>query len=189
MFLKKFLSANICLILLTIQKIQSFLMRLIKNLLNLEFGGDIADEFVGLKSQIYSINKIDGKECNITKGVNIATEFNKLKDVLFYKKIIRHKMKRIQAKKHKIGTYEIDKISLLCFDDKRFVLDDEMNMLTYFHKDSVTSCIKKFKKIVIKKKRVKKVVIKKKRLKKIVIIEEDYDNRKKLRQKKSHSHR
>ena len=25
---------------------------------------------------------------------------------------IRHKMKRIQAKKHKIGTYEIDKISL-----------------------------------------------------------------------------
>ena len=27
-------------------------------------------------------------------------------------------MKRIQAKKHKIGTYEIDKISLSCFDDK-----------------------------------------------------------------------
>ena len=27
-------------------------------------------------------------------------------------KIIRYKMKRIQAKKHKIGTYEIDKISL-----------------------------------------------------------------------------
>ena len=26
-------------------------------------------------------------------------------------------MKRIQAKKHRIGTYEIDKIS--CFDDKR----------------------------------------------------------------------
>ena len=33
-------------------------------------------------------------------------------------------MKRIQTKKHKIGTYEIDKISLLCFDDKRQVLDD-----------------------------------------------------------------
>ena len=40
---------------------------------------------------------------------------------------IRHKMKRIQAKKHKIGTYEIDKISLSCFDDKRFVLDDGVN--------------------------------------------------------------
>ena len=31
-------------------------------------------------------------------------------------------MKRIQAKKHKLRTYEIDKISLSCFDDKRFVL-------------------------------------------------------------------
>ena len=43
-------------------------------------------------------------------------------------------MKRIQAKKHKIETYEIDKISLLCFDDKRFVLDDGINALAYFHK-------------------------------------------------------
>ena len=28
-------------------------------------------------------------------------------------------MKRIQTKKHKLGTYEIDKITLLCFDNKR----------------------------------------------------------------------
>ena len=44
-------------------------------------------------------------------------------------------MKRIQAKKHKIGTYEINKISLSCFDDKRFVLDDDIHTLAYFHKD------------------------------------------------------
>ena len=50
--------------------------------------------------------------------VNIATEFNEFKDTLFNKKIMRHKMKRIQSKKHKLGTYEINKISLLCFDDK-----------------------------------------------------------------------
>ena len=49
-------------------------------------------------------------------------------------------MKRIQAKKHKIGTYEIDKISLSCFDDKRYVLDDGVNTLAYFHKD----CNKKY---------------------------------------------
>ena len=62
---------------------------------------------------------------------------------MFYlKKNIRHKMKRIQAKKHKIGTYEIDKISLSCFDDKRFVLDDEVHNLAYFHKD----CNKKYDK-------------------------------------------
>ena len=49
-------------------------------------------------------------------------------------------MKRIQAKKHKIGTYEIDKISLSCFDDKRFVLDDGVYTLAYFHKDCNKNC-------------------------------------------------
>ena len=45
--------------------------------------------------------KIDSKECNTAKGVSIASEFKKFKDALFNKKIIRHKMKRIQSKKHK----------------------------------------------------------------------------------------
>ena len=61
---------------------------------------------------MYSIKKINGSKSSTTKGINIATEFNEFKDVLFNKKAIRHKMKRIQAKKYKIGTYEIDKISL-----------------------------------------------------------------------------
>ena len=122
-----------------------------------EFGEVIVDEFIRLRSKMYSIKKIDGKECNTAKGVNIATEFNEFKDVLFHKKIIRHKMKRIQAKKHKIGTYEIDKISLSCFDDKRFVLDDGIYTLAYFHKDSVTSC-KEIKKDCDDWKRVQKKI-------------------------------
>ena len=60
-----------------------------------EFSGVVIDEFPGLKSKMYSIKKIDGKECNTAKGVNIATEFNEFKDVLFNKKNIRHKMRRI----------------------------------------------------------------------------------------------
>ena len=68
-----------------------------------------------------------------------ATEFDKFKDVLFNEKTIRHKMKRIQNKKHKLGTYQIDKISLSCFYDKRYVLDDGIYSLAYFHKGSVTS--------------------------------------------------
>ena len=51
-----------------------------------ESGGVIVDEFVGLKSKIYSIKKVDGKESNTGKGVNIATEFIEFKDVLFNKK-------------------------------------------------------------------------------------------------------
>ena len=105
-----------------------------------EFGRVIVTEFVGLKSKMYSIKKIDGKEHNTAKGVSIATEFNKFKDVLFNKKIIKHKMNRIQRKKHKLGAHEIDKISLSCFDDKRYVLDDGIYTLSYFHKNSVSSC-------------------------------------------------
>ena len=100
-----------------------------------ESEGKVIDEFVGLKSKMYSIRHNDGKECNTAKGVNIATEFSEFKDTLFNKKIMRHKMRRIQSKKHKIGTYEIDKISLSCFDDKRFVLNDEIHTLAYFHKE------------------------------------------------------
>ena len=63
-----------------------------------EFDGITVNEFVGLKSKMYSIKKIDGKEFNTAKGVSIAAEFNKFKDVLFGKKVIRHKMKEFKAK-------------------------------------------------------------------------------------------
>ena len=63
---------------------------------------------------MYSMKNIDGKESNTAKGVNIVTEFNEFKDTLFNKKVVKHKMKRIQGKKHKSGTYEIKTI-LLCF--------------------------------------------------------------------------
>ena len=64
-------------------------------------------------------------------------------------------MKRIQRKKYNLGTYEINKISLSCFDDKRYVLDDGIYMLAYFQKDSVTSC-KKIRKDCNKKEEFKK---------------------------------
>ena len=44
-------------------------------------------------------------------------------------------MRKIQGKKHKMGTYEINKISLPCTDDKRFALDAGIHTLADFHKD------------------------------------------------------
>ena len=44
-------------------------------------------------------------------------------------------MKRVQIKLHRIGTYDVCKIQLSCFDDKIYVLDDDANTLAYFHKD------------------------------------------------------
>ena len=60
----------------------------------------IIDEFIELKSKMYSIKNIDGKDSNTAKGVNIVTDFNEFKDTLFNQKVLRHKMKRIQNKKH-----------------------------------------------------------------------------------------
>ena len=35
---------------------------------------------------------------------------------------------------------KLTKISLSCFDDKRYVLDDGIRKLAYFPKDSFTGC-------------------------------------------------
>ena len=77
----------------------------------------------------------DGKKSSTAKGVNIATEFNELRETLFNNKIMKQKMKRIQSKNQKLVIYEISKISLSVFDDKRFVLNDGIHTLAYFHKN------------------------------------------------------
>ena len=84
---------------------------------------------------MYCFVSDDDAEVNTAKGVNISVEFNEYEDVLFNEKIISCKMKKIQSKKHKIGTYDANKISLSCFDDKRYILNAGIISLTYFHKD------------------------------------------------------
>ena len=55
--------------------------------------------------------------------------------VLFNKYFIRHKMKKIESKLHRMSTFDVCKISLSCFDDKRFIVDDDANSFAYFHKN------------------------------------------------------
>ena len=100
-----------------------------------EFKGIPINKFIGLKSQMYCTFSDDDTDVNTAKGVNISTEFNEYKDGLFNEKTIRHKMKRIHSEKHKIGIYDVNKISLSCFDDKRDILNDGITTLAYFHKD------------------------------------------------------
>ena len=100
-----------------------------------EFNGIKISEFVGLKSKMYSFISVDNREINKAKGINKKLRHKEYIDVLFNKKVVRHNMKRIQSKLHEIGTYDIYKISLSCFDDKRYVLNDGINTLAYFHKD------------------------------------------------------
>ena len=100
-----------------------------------EFKGKIFSEFVGLKSKMYALISIDNKEVTKAKRVNKNIRHKEFIDVLLNRKVIKHNMKRIQSRLHRIGTYNVCKISLSCFDDKRYVLDDGVNSLAYFHKD------------------------------------------------------
>ena len=144
MFMKNFLSANICLTIVTIWKIQVFWWDQWKSSWQNErrVWRKCSWWICWIKVKDVLNKNIDGKEFNTAKGVNIATESKKFKDTLFNRKIIRHKMKRFQSKKQRLGTCEINKISFSSFDDKRssfddkrFVLDSGIHTLAYFHRD------------------------------------------------------
>ena len=74
---------------------------------------------------------------NKAKAVNLKLKHKEYFDVLFDKKVLRHKMKRILSEKHSVSTYVIYKLSLSCFDDKRHVLDDGISTSAYGHEDIV----------------------------------------------------
>ena len=89
-----------------------------------ELNGNKIVEFVGLKSKMYSLIADNDKKSNKAKGVNKKLRHKEYVDILFNKNVVRHKMKRIQSQLHEIVTYDLNKISLSFFDDKRHVLDD-----------------------------------------------------------------
>ena len=55
------------------------------------------------------------------RNVVATASHNEYKVVLLNNKCPRHSMNRTQSKDHRIGKYEIKKISLSCFDDKTHI--------------------------------------------------------------------
>ena len=74
---------------------------------------------------MYSYLVDDNSEHKKAKDVNkivVATIIhNEYKDLLLNKECLRHSMNKIQSKNHKIGTYEVNKFSLFCFNDKIYI--------------------------------------------------------------------
>ena len=100
-----------------------------------EYGGNMIIEFTGLRSKMYSILDANKNEKSTSKGCNAFIEFQEFYNTLFKKKILRHTMRGIKSKNHNLGTYETNKRSLSCFDDKRYILKNGINTLAYGHKD------------------------------------------------------
>ena len=83
------------------------------------------EEFVRLKPKMYLYlvdhNSKQKKAKGINKNVFATIGHYEYKNVLLNKKCSRYSVNRIQSKDHRIGIYEINKISLSCFDDKIYI--------------------------------------------------------------------
>ena len=98
-------------------------------------------EFVGLRSKMYSYMKDNEQGSRTAKGIkkNVIKQqlgHDKYKDVLFNKKKMHHEMRLIKSEKHQIGSYVVDKISLSCFDDKRYIHENGLTSYAYGFENS-----------------------------------------------------
>ena len=98
-------------------------------------------EFVGLRSKMYSYIKDNEQGSRTAKGIkkNVIKKqlgHDKYKEVLFNKKQMCHTMRLIKSEKHQIGSYVVDKISLSCFDDKRYIHENGVTSYAYGFENS-----------------------------------------------------
>ena len=98
-----------------------------------ETAGVVIKKIVGLKPKMYSYLVDDNNEYKKAKGENrnivVTISHNEYKDVLLSKKCLRHSINKIQSKDHQIGTYEIKKIYLSCFDEKIYIQNNRCDGL------------------------------------------------------------
>ena len=95
-------------------------------------------EFVGLKSKMYSYIKSNEKGGKTANGIkkNVIKNIIKhedYKNVLLNNEQLHHKMKTIRSQKHQLGSYEINKVSLSCFDNKHYIHDNGTSSYAYGH--------------------------------------------------------
>ena len=103
-----------------------------------ESHGKPITEFVGLRSKMYSYVKDNQKGGKTAKGIKKNIIKNDIKhedykNTLLNNKQMYHKMKTIRSQNHQLGSYEINKVSLSCFDDKRYIHDNGITSYAYGH--------------------------------------------------------
>ena len=101
-------------------------------------------QFVGLRSKMYSYMKDNQKGGKTAKGIKKNVIKNNIihddyKETLFNNEQMYHKMKTIRSENHQLGSYELNKVSLSCFDDKRYIHEDGIKSYAYGHKNIFSS--------------------------------------------------
>ena len=100
-----------------------------------EYCGKSIFKFIGLKSKMCSILDESNNKMITSKRRNSFIEFQEFYNTLCKKKILIHTMRRIGSKNHNLSISETNKRSLLCFDDKRYIIKNKINTLACGHKD------------------------------------------------------
>jgi hypothetical protein len=104
-----------------------------------ESGGKIIEEFIGLKSKLYSIKYYNGETESKCKSLqkNVLKKFirhENYKDVLFEDNILISETRRIKSKNFQLETIKTNKISHTPIDDKRFIQDNIIDTLAFGYK-------------------------------------------------------
>ena len=95
-------------------------------------------EFVGLRSKMYSYIKDNNQVGKTAKGIkkNVIKKditHENYKQTLFNNEQMHHTMKSIRSNNHQLGSYEINKVLLSCFDDKRYIHNNGATSYAYGH--------------------------------------------------------
>ena len=97
-------------------------------------------EFIGLRSKMYSYIKDNQNGGKTAKGIKKNVIKNEIthenyKNILLKDEQMYHKMKTIRSQNHELSSFEINKVSLSCFDDKRYIHEDGKTSYAYGHKN------------------------------------------------------
>ena len=105
------------------------LNRKVIGLMKDEMGGEVIEEFVALRPELYSYRKSDGIEDKKCKGIkkNVVKEtltFKDYKNCLFKQSHIYRSQLMFRSIRHDVHTIEVNKLALSADDDKRIVGED-----------------------------------------------------------------
>ena len=103
-----------------------------------EAAGGCIEEFLGLRSKLYSFKMCEGEETKKCKGlkksvVKKSIAHEDYKTCLFNGKEQICKMNVIRSYNHELYTEEVNKVALCSDDDKRYILENRVNTLAWGH--------------------------------------------------------
>ena len=78
--------------------------------------------------------KKEVKQLKVLKRISSKIKHNNYKDTLFENKQMYHQMKTIRSENHQLGSYRLNKVSLSCYDDKRYLHENGISSYAYGHK-------------------------------------------------------